>query len=212
LRVFERNGEVLSLSVLSPTRQSIWSRFDRATPFEPMRYNFVVTRDGLHEFCVSNRDTTEHVANVHFRIQRLPSVNDSLTPPPGLNAAASLFTGDAVDPVIEYLGIPSLLVVDNIHNDITILAIDLVRILDEQRATRMRLNQRREISEHTNHSVLFFSSAEFIVTLICGAVQLLHVRRLFGKQRAANDAASTPAAAAAAAAAATPAAVGPKSD
>lgn len=203
LRVIERNGEALSVAVLSPTRQAIWSRFDRATQFEPLRYNFLVNRDGLHEVCVSNRDATEHVALVQLRIQRLPSANDSLSSPPVAHAA-SLFAGDAVDPVIEYLGIPSLSVVDNIHSDITILALDLARILDDQRATRMRLNQRREISEHTNHSVLFYSSAEFIVTLICAAVQLLHVRRLFGKQRAANNA--TPPAAA------PPAPIGPKSD
>lgn len=139
---------------------------------EPTRHNFLVTRDGLHEVCVANRQSGDLSVNLQLRLFTSSSSGNSSEPP-------LAFGGD---PSLDALGIASLLSIESLHNDITLLALDLNHILDELRATRMRLNQRREISERTNRSVLFVSVGEVVVTLVCASLQIVCVRRLFFKK------------------------------
>jgi hypothetical protein len=161
-------------------RQSLWSRNDAGARGEVTRYNFLVNRPGLHEICIANRESSDRKINLYLQILSIASGNDSQSQQqPTTTPTVFDFIND--NPMLDALDIPSLLTIDNLHNDITVLALDLSQILDEQRATRMRLNQRRQISESTNRSVLFVSSAEVVVTLLCALLQVVFVRRLFVK-------------------------------
>lgn len=79
--------------------------------------------------------------------------------------------------------LPSTADVDQLLDDVNMLQRQLRAVAQDQRTIRARMNGHREMSETTNGSVVWWSTLEFGVVILCSVAQVIYVRRLFEEKR-----------------------------
>jgi len=122
------------------------------------KFEFKAPRSGMYKFCFHNPYSTPETVSFYIHIGHIPSEHD-------------LAKDEHLDPI---------------NVKIAELREALESVTAEQKYLKARDGRHRHTNESTRRRVIFYTVAEYILLAVASALQVVYIRRLFGKSVAYN--------------------------